>query len=303
MRQQTNRPWSTSRFVSEDEPAGTPTTEAASGVFQAVERGLAFETAVHDALRSEDAVVEITGFNLWYGDKQALFGCAMIVPRGKVTALIGPSGCGKSTLLRCVNRMNDLVATVRTSGAMTLTGDPIYDPGTDVIELRKRIGMVFQKPNPFPMSIYENVVYSLRIDGVRSRSVLNDVVETTLKGVGLWGEVHDRLSDSALRLSGGQQQRLCIARAIAGEPDVLLLDEPCSALDPIATQRVEELIQTLKGRYSILMVTHNMQQAARASDYTAFMYLGRLVEFGPTEEMFLKPKLTETEDYITGRFG
>jgi len=227
----------------------------------------------------------------------------MVVPEGKVTALIGPSGCGKSTLLRTVNRMNDLVPSVRIEGGMTLMGDPIYGKTVDVIELRKRIGMVFQKPNPFPMSIFENVVYSLRIDGIRDKGLLDEICEKSLRGAGLWDEVKDRLKDSALRLSGGQQQRLCIARAIAGEPEVLLLDEPCSALDPIATGRIEDLIQELKGRYTILMVTHNMQQASRASDFTAFMYLGRLVEYGPTSDIFMQPRLKETEDYVTGRFG
>jgi phosphate transport system ATP-binding protein len=294
-----------SHFVSEDEPTGVAPArdEARGGVFEAVERGVAFDTDIHDAVMQEEAVVEIDDFNLWYGEKQALFGNGMHVPRGKVTALIGPSGCGKSTLLRSVNRMNDLIPSVRIEGSMKLSGDPIYGSGTDVIELRKRIGMVFQKPNPFPMSIFENVVYSLRIDGLRDKRVLSEVCERSLKGVGLWDEVHDRLQDSALRLSGGQQQRLCIARAIAGEPEVLLLDEPCSALDPIATSRIEDLIQELKGTYSILIVTHNMQQASRSSDYTAFMYLGRMVEYGPTEDIFLKPHRKETEDYVTGRFG
>ena len=247
--------------------------------------------------------VNVDDFNLWYGAKQALYGVSMVVPQQKVTALIGPSGCGKSTLLRCVNRMNDLIPIVRTQGDMTLNESPIYGPSVDVIELRKRIGMVFQTPNPFPMSIFENVVYSLRIDGVRDKALLEEVCERSLRGVGLWDEVKDRLKESGLGLSGGQQQRLCIARAIAGEPDVLLLDEPCSALDPIATGRIEELIRELQGDYTILIVTHNMQQASRASDYTAFMYLGRLVEFGPTEDIFLKPHLKETEDYVTGRFG
>jgi phosphate transport system ATP-binding protein len=227
----------------------------------------------------------------------------MDVPDGKVTALIGPSGCGKSTLLRCVNRMNDLIPTVRISGGMRLNGDSIYAHGVDVIELRKRMGMVFQKPNPFPMSIFENVVYPLRIDGERNRAVLDEVCEQSLRGAALWEEVKDRLTDNALGLSGGQQQRLCIARAIASEPEVLLLDEPCSALDPIATGKIEDLIGELKGEYSILIVTHNMQQASRISDYTALMYLGRLVEYGPTVEIFTKPKLRETEDYVTGRFG
>jgi phosphate transport system ATP-binding protein len=227
----------------------------------------------------------------------------MNIPQGKVTALVGPSGCGKTTLLRCVNRMNDLIDSVRIAGDMRLNGDSIYHPSIDVIELRKRMGMVFQKPNPFPMSIFENVVYSLRIDGERNRAVLNDVCERSLRSAALWDEVKDRLRESALRLSGGQQQRLCIARAIAAEPEVLLLDEPCSALDPIATGRIEDLIQELKGEYSILIVTHNMQQASRISDYTAFMYLGRLIEFGPTVDIFTNPQLQETNDYVTGRFG
>ncbi|MCK6448558.1 MAG: phosphate ABC transporter ATP-binding protein PstB [Planctomycetes bacterium] len=258
---------------------------------------------MHPALLTEEMVLEVDGFSLFYGAAQALWEISMGIPKGKVTALIGPSGCGKSTLLRSVNRMNDLIDTVRISGTMRLNGDAIYAPGVDVIELRKRIGMVFQKPNPFPMSIFENVIYSLRIDGERKKSVLEEVCEASLRGAGLWEEVKDRLHDSALRLSGGQQQRLCIARAIAAEPEVLLLDEPCSALDPIATGRIEDLIEELKGSYSILMVTHNMQQASRTSDYTAFMYLGRLVEYGPTEELFVQPRLSETEDYVTGRFG
>jgi phosphate transport system ATP-binding protein len=261
------------------------------------------KTEVHAKVAEEDPVLGIVGFRLWYGSKQALFDISMIVPRGKVTALIGPSGCGKSTLLRSVNRLNDLIDTVRIDGDMMLNGDSIYGASVDVIELRKRIGMVFQKPNPFPMSIFENVVYSLRIDGERDKHVLSDTCEKSLRGAGLWDEVKDRLNESALQLSGGQQQRLCIARAIAAEPEVLLLDEPCSALDPIATGRIEDLIEELKGSYSILMVTHNMQQASRASDYTAFMYLGRLVEYGPTNDIFLNPHLPETEDYVTGRFG
>ena len=261
------------------------------------------ETVTHEALAKEEPVLEIRHLNLWYGEKQALFNVTMDVPRGKVTSLIGPSGCGKSTLLRCVNRMNDLVDSVRIAGNMSLNQSEVYGVGVDVIELRKRIGMVFQKPNPFPMSIFENVVYPLRIDGVRDRDVLEDVCERSLKGAGLWEEVQDRLKESALGFSGGQQQRLCIARAIAAEPEVLLLDEPCSALDPIATGRIEDLIDELKGTYSILIVTHNMQQASRTSDYTAFMYLGRLIEYGPTDELFLKPRLSETEDYVTGRFG
>ncbi len=278
-------------------------TDRKSELFDVVSNNEPFETCTHEALTGADALLEIDDFDLWYGDKQAIYKNSMVVPRGKVTALIGPSGCGKSTLLRSVNRMNDLIPSVRVGGEMRLNGDPIYAPGTDVIQLRKRIGMVFQKPNPFPMSIYENVVYSLRIDGVRDRALCDEICEKSLRGAALWDEVKDRLGESALRLSGGQQQRLCIARAIAGEPEVLLLDEPCSALDPIATARIEELLQDMAGDYTLLMVTHNMQQASRSSDFTAFMYLGRLVEYGPTEDIFLKPRLEETEDYVTGRFG
>jgi phosphate transport system ATP-binding protein len=247
--------------------------------------------------------VAASNVNVFYGEKQALMDVSIDIYCRQVTALIGPSGCGKSTLLRSVNRMNDLIGSVRIEGEMHLNDDPIYGKTVDVIELRKRVGMVFQKPNPFPMSIYENVVYSLRIDGVRDRALLDEVCERSLRGAALWDEAKDRLHESGLGLSGGQQQRLCIARAIAGEPDVLLLDEPCSALDPIATSKVEDLVQELAGEYSVLMVTHNMQQASRVSDFTAFMYLGRLVEYGPTEEIFLRPRLRETEDYVTGRFG
>ncbi|MEZ5979155.1 MAG: phosphate ABC transporter ATP-binding protein PstB [Planctomycetota bacterium] len=275
----------------------------APSVFDIVAEGKAFPTRIHPEVASEEPVLEVANFDLWYGAKQALYQIGMRVPRGKVTALIGPSGCGKSTLLRCVNRMNDLIDSVRVQGDMHLNGDTIYGPKVDVIELRKRIGMVFQKPNPFPMSIFENVVYSLRIDGERNRAVLEEVCERSLRGAGLWDEVKDRLQESAMAMSGGQQQRLCIARAIAAEPEVLLLDEPCSALDPIATGRIEDLIEELKGTYSILIVTHNMQQASRTSDYTAFMYLGRMIEYGPTGSIFLRPELQETEDYVTGRFG
>jgi phosphate transport system ATP-binding protein len=269
----------------------------------AVAAGQDVPAEVHDVVLQELPVLEVDRFNLWYGAKQALHRITMPIPNNKVTALVGPSGCGKSTLLRSVNRLNDLVQSVRITGDMRLNGDSIYDPRMDVIELRKRMGMVFQKPNPFPMSIYENVVYSLRIDGENSRPVLDEVCEVSLRGAALWDEVKDRLHDSALGLSGGQQQRLCIARAIAAEPEVLLLDEPCSALDPIATGKVEDLIQELRGRYSVLIVTHNMQQASRTSDYTAFMYLGRLIEYGPTTDIFTKPVLRETEAYVTGRFG
>ncbi len=258
---------------------------------------------VHPEVRHETPVLEIDRFNLWYGDTQALFDICLDVPAGKVTALIGPSGCGKSTLIRSVNRLNDLVDTVRIGGAMRLNGDSIYARAVDVIELRKRMGMVFQKSNPFPMSIYENVIYPLRIDGENRKRVLDETVERSLRSAALWDEVKDRLDGSALELSGGQQQRLCIARAVAADPEVLLMDEPCSALDPIATTKVEELIFSLRGNYTVLIVTHNMQQAARVSDYTAFMYLGRLVEYGPTKTIFLKPARRQTEDYITGRFG
>jgi phosphate transport system ATP-binding protein len=269
----------------------------------AVTRGEAVKARIHDAVAKEDAVLRIVSFSLWYGTKQALFDVSLDIPRGKVTSLIGPSGCGKTTLLRSVNRLNDLIDSVRTRGDMILNGESNYRPAVDVIELRKRMGMVFQKPNPFPMSIFENVIYPLRIDGERNRRTLHEVCERSLRGAALWDEVKDRLQENGLALSGGQQQRLCIARAIAGDPEVLLLDEPCSALDPIATAKIEDLIQDLKGYYSILIVTHNMQQAARVSDYTAFMYLGNVIEYGPTPALFTKPDLQETNDYITGRFG
>jgi phosphate transport system ATP-binding protein len=291
------------------DPFGRPATDpegsppAFNGRLGAIQHGATVTCEVHDAVIREQPVVEIDDFSLYYGPNQALFSVSMAIPKGKVTALIGPSGCGKSTLLRSVNRLNDLIDTVRITGSIRLNGDPIYSRLVDVIELRKRMGMVFQKPNPFPLSIYENVVYPLRIDGERDRRVLDEVCERSLRGAALWDEVKDRLRESALSLSGGQQQRLCIARAIAGEPEVLLLDEPCSALDPIATSKVEDLIQELKGAYSILIVTHNLQQAARTSEYTAFMFLGRVVEYGPTADLFLKPHLKETQDYVTGRFG
>jgi len=290
-----------------DEPpreAGAPrAAEPPQDRLAAVAAGREVEAEVHDSVLAEPPVLEVDRFNLWYGTKQALHRITMPVPLNKVTALVGPSGCGKSTLLRSVNRLNDLVQSVRITGDMRINGDSIYDPRMDVIELRKRMGMVFQKPNPFPMSIYENVVYSLRIDGETNRAALDEVCERSLRGAALWDEVKDRLQESALGMSGGQQQRLCIARAIAAEPEVLLLDEPCSALDPIATGKIEDLIQELRGRYSVLMVTHNMQQASRTSDYTAFMYLGRLIEYGATPDIFTKPVLRETEAYVTGRFG
>jgi len=269
----------------------------------AIAAGEPVPTATHDAIASEEQIIGVETFNLHYGAKQALFDIDMRVPKGKVTALIGPSGCGKSTLLRSCNRLNDLIDEVRVTGSIYYGDVDIYGKDIDVIEVRKRMGMVFQKPNPFPMSIFENVVYPLRIEGKRNKRLLDEVCETSLRNAALWEEVKDRLHDNALGLSGGQQQRLCIARAIAAEPEVLLMDEPCSALDPIATGKIEDLIQELKGEYSILIVTHNMQQASRTSDYTAFMFLGRLIEYGPTIDLFTNPHLKETEDYITGRFG
>ena len=289
--------------VGTDTIAGKDADVGTESRLAAIAAGAEVQSDIHDEVLAEESVLEIDRFNLWYGAKQALHDISMTIPRGKVTALIGPSGCGKSTLLRSVNRLNDLIDSVRIEGDMLLNGDSIYGPAVDVIELRRRMGMVFQKSNPFPMSVFENVVYPLRIDGERNRNVLKEVCERTLKGAALWEEVQDRLGESALGMSGGQQQRLCIARAIAAEPEVLLMDEPCSALDPIATSKIEELITELRGEYSILIVTHNMQQASRVSDYTAFMYLGRLIEFGPTAEIFTNPHLKETEDYITGRFG
>ncbi|HXH28859.1 MAG TPA: phosphate ABC transporter ATP-binding protein PstB [Candidatus Polarisedimenticolia bacterium] len=248
-------------------------------------------------------MVEIEGLELFYGSKPALRGISMPVPPHRITAFIGPSGCGKTTLLRCLNRMNDLVEGVRIRGRVRIGGRDVYDPSMDVTDLRKRVGMVFQKSNPFPKSIYENVAYGPRILGTRGRAQLDVIVERSLRAAALWGEVSDRLNESALGLSGGQQQRLCIARAIAVEPDVLLMDEPCSALDPVATARIEELMEELKSRYTIVIVTHNMQQAARASDVTGFLLMGELVEFGPTADLFTTPRDRRTEDYITGRFG
>ncbi|MBX3361316.1 MAG: phosphate ABC transporter ATP-binding protein [Phycisphaeraceae bacterium] len=272
-------------------------------VIEAIRRGETPAPVIHETVVSGDPVLSIENFCLYYSAAKALYDVTTQVPRGKVTAIIGPSGCGKSTLLRSVNRLNDLVEGVRITGDMRLNGTSVYGRDVDVIDLRKRLGMVFQKPNPFPMSIFENVVYALRIDGERRRKVLEEACERSLKGAALWDEVKDRLNQSALGLSGGQQQRLCIARAIAAEPEVLLLDEPCSALDPIATLRIEELIHEISDRYTVLIVTHNMQQATRVSDYTMFMYLGRLVEHGTTEDIFQNPRLSETEDYVTGRFG
>ncbi len=251
----------------------------------------------------EDRVVEVNKLSLWYGLSQVLFDVTMDFPRKQVTSLIGPSGCGKSTMLRCMNRMNDLIDGVRTTGSILLEGQEITDPTLDVIELRRRVGMVFQRATPFPKSIFENVAYGLRIAGISDRSILWENVETSLRRAALWEEVKDRLHESALGLSGGQHQRLCIARAIAVNPEVILMDEPCSALDPRSTIRVEDLIRELREQYTIIIVTHNMQQAARVSDYTGFLYEGVLIEFGLTKELFTKPDRKETEDYITGRFG
>jgi len=251
----------------------------------------------------ENPILSIADLSLWYGEKQALHDITLKIPEKQITAFIGPSGCGKSTLLRCINRLNDLIDGVRIDGDILFEGASIYDPKLDINALRKRIGMVFQKSNPFPKSIYENVAYGPRIQGLNRKRDLDEIVERSLRGAALWDEVKDRLDDSALGLSGGQQQRLCIARAIAVEPEVILLDEPCSALDPIATARIEELMQDLKTQYTQVIVTHNMQQASRVSDLTAFLYLGELVEYGPTERIFINPLKKQTEDYITGRFG
>jgi len=248
-------------------------------------------------------VLRVENLHLFYGGTEALKGIAMAIPRRQVTAFIGPSGCGKSTLLRCFNRMNDLIENVRVEGKILLDGIDVNAPDVDVIRLRRRVGMVFQKSNPFPKSIYENIIYGLRIAGIRNKSILDEAVEKSLRGAALWDEVKDRLHDSALSLSGGQMQRLCIARAIAVSPEVILMDEPCSALDPIATGRIEDLIDELKEDYTVVIVTHNMQQASRVSDYTAFMYLGELIEFDDTEKMFTAPDKQQTQDYITGRFG
>ncbi|MBU4344524.1 MAG: phosphate ABC transporter ATP-binding protein PstB [Desulfobacteraceae bacterium] len=247
--------------------------------------------------------ITIKELNFFYRDFKALTDISLDIYAHEVTAFIGPSGCGKSTLLRCLNRMNDLISYSRVEGGIFLDDQNIYDPDVDVVSLRRRIGMVFQKPNPFPKSVFENVAYGLRVNGIKDKAYITQHVETSIKAAALWDEVKDRIHESALGLSGGQQQRLCIARAMAVEPDVLLMDEPCSALDPIATQKIEELIHQLKKTYTIIIVTHNMQQAARVSDITAFFYLGKLVETDKTNTIFTRPKLRQTEDYITGRFG
>lgn len=250
-----------------------------------------------------NTIVTANDMCLWYGTHQALKNIQIAIPEKSITALIGPSGCGKSTFLKTLNRMNDLVPSVKISGDMRYRGQDIFDPTMDVNELRRQVGMVFQKPNPFPMSIYDNVAYGPRTHGIKNKGILDDTVEKALRGAAIWDEVKDRLKKNALGLSGGQQQRLCIARALAVEPDVLLMDEPTSALDPISTSRIEDLVVELKEQYTIIMVTHNMQQAVRVSDYTAFFLLGELVEFGTTDCIFGQPKDKRTEDYITGRFG
>ena len=252
---------------------------------------------------NQSPAIEIERLSLWYGASRALHEISLAIPRRKITAFIGPSGCGKSTLLRCLNRMNDLVDNVRVEGDLRFDGRTILGEGIDVNDLRKRIGMVFQKSNPFPKTIYDNVAYGPRVHGITRKGELDDIVEKSLRSAALWDEVKDRLRESALGMSGGQQQRLCIARAIAVEPEVILLDEPCSALDPVATAKIEDLMLELEKNYTLVIVTHNMQQASRVSDFTAFLYLGRLIEFGGTEELFVRPQQKQTEDYITGRFG
>jgi phosphate transport system ATP-binding protein len=250
-----------------------------------------------------ETIIQTENLNLWYGESHALQTVSMGIPKNRVTALIGPSGCGKSTLLRCFNRLNDLIDHVKITGTILLDNEDIQCSATDVVMLRKKVGMVFQKPNPFPKSIYENVAYGPRVHGVKEKRELDAIVERSLRRAALWDEVKDRLHDSALGLSGGQQQRLCIARTLAVEPEVILMDEPCSALDPIATAKIENLIDMLKQQYTVIIVTHNMQQAARVSDFTGFMYLGKLIECGKTVQIFEHPKEELTENYITGRFG
>lgn len=270
---------------------------------QSIDPGVITSSLGANNLSEEDICLKVHDLNLYYGDQQALKAVNMDIARKRVTAFIGPSGCGKSTLLRCFNRMNDLVSSARIEGRIELDGEDINASTVQVAQLRQRVGMVFQKPNPFPKSIYENVAYGLRLQGLKSRRALDDIVEKALRGAALWDEVKDRLHDNALGMSGGQQQRLVIARAIAVEPEVLLLDEPASALDPISTLKIEELIDELKDKYTIVIVTHNMQQAARVSDYTAFMYLGKLIEYDSTNKIFTNPDEKMTEDYVTGRYG
>ena len=252
---------------------------------------------------NEKSILSVKELCLWYGNHQALKNINIDIPKNSITALIGPSGCGKSTFLKTLDRMNDLIPDVKITGSVEYKGEDIFAPGVDVSELRRQIGMVFQKPNPFPMSIYDNIAYGPRTHGIRNRAKLDDIVEKSLRGAAIWDEVKDRLKKSALGLSGGQQQRLCIARTLAVEPEVILMDEPTSALDPISTSRIEDLAVELKNNYTIIMVTHNMQQAARISDNTAFFLLGEMIEYGKTEQLFSMPANKKTEDYITGRFG
>jgi phosphate transport system ATP-binding protein len=251
----------------------------------------------------KDIKIQVDNLSLYYGEKKALKEISMEIPKNKVTALIGPSGCGKSTFLRCINRMNDLIPSVKISGQLLVEGIDIYDKNVDVVNIRKKIGMVFQKSNPFPKSIYENIAYGPKLNGIKDKTQLDEIVENSLRKAAIWDEIKDRLGDSALGLSGGQQQRLCIARTLAVSPDIILMDEPASALDPISTSKIEELVHELKEQYTIIIVTHNMQQAARTSDYTAFFYMGELIEMGKTNAIFTKPEQKQTEDYITGRFG
>lgn len=269
----------------------------------AIDMSSIVKSDVDAKLADEKVCIEVRNFNLFYSGAQALKNISITIPEKKVTAFIGPSGCGKSTLLRCFNRMNDLIDGVTIDGTIKLEGKEIFDKSINVADLRRRVGMVFQKPNPFPKSIYENVAYGLRIQGIKDRRTIDTVVEKSLRGAALWDEVKDRLDDLAMGLSGGQQQRLVIARAIAIEPEVILLDEPASALDPISTLKIEELIYELKDKYTIVIVTHNMQQAARVSDYTAYMYMGEMIEFNDTSTLFTNPNEKMTEDYITGRYG
>ncbi len=251
----------------------------------------------------KDVKIQVEDLSLYYGEKKALNGISLQIPSNKVTALIGPSGCGKSTFLRCINRMNDLIPGVKITGEMLVEGVDIYDKDVDVVNIRKKIGMVFQKSNPFPKSVYENVAYGPKINGIKNKAQLDEIVEVSLRKAAIWEELKDRLTESALGLSGGQQQRLCIARTLAVSPDIILMDEPASALDPISTSKIEELVHELKEQYTIIIVTHNMQQAARTSDHTAFFYMGELIEMGKTRDIFTKPEKKQTEDYITGRFG
>ena len=287
-------------------PADPPTSDAQTRVCDVVAAPVVQRNqapATEDDLNVANVKIDARNLSVYYGSVQALNDVSLLMPHARVTALIGPSGCGKSTFLRCLNRMNDMIEHVRVDGDVLLDGHDIYRPAMDVVELRMRVGMVFQKSNPFPKSIFENVAYGPRVAGIRSRATLHGIVEHSLQRAALWDEVKDRLKDSALKLSGGQQQRLCIARALATDPEVLLMDEPASALDPASTARIEDLIFELRNNYTIVIVTHNMQQAARVSDQTAFFYDGRLVEAGATKQMFTTPTQKQTEDYITGRFG